>query len=311
MALEWEEARHVWHSLRDHLAFFVTIAFEERERARLAIQQPLMLDWASLSDGERFALANNWSWPLRRVVPVLQNASAKQAGPLDDLKSRLERLQHSITFWDSASTAELYAEVRLLCERLLIPVNESRWLAIEDDLQFLAYYEEAVERSWANYKGAVLFEAERSQVLVPQLIVPAHDYLLDLIRRDPQGLFGLTGRQFEELISEIFARRGFAVELTQATRDGGRDIIAIRQELDIPVKLIIECKRYAPERKVSLGVVQRLYGVKTAESANKAILATTSAFTSPAMQFAETHIWDLDLKGYDAIVKWIRETGAA
>lgn len=116
----------------------------------------------------------------------------------------------------------------------------------------------------------------------------------------------LTPRQFEELIAEIFDRTGYEVQLTKRTRDGGYDIVAVGRTLDIPVRYIVECKRNAPKRKVSLDIVQRLLGVKTATEANKAILVTTSSFTPDARRFAESHYWDLALIDRETVLRWIK-----
>lgn len=186
------------------------------------------------------------------------------------------------------------------CEALDIPTDSNAWDAIREALEALTLRE-----------PVLIFEPPAPQIHVPQLIVGTHEHLIGLIKKDPTLVFGITPREFEELIAEIFARRGFAVELTKATRDGGRDVIAINRVMDVPFKCIIECKRYVPTQKVALGFVQRLYGVKMAEAANKAILATTSDFTQPARKFAEQHVWDLDLKAYSDIMSWIRDTKTA
>jgi len=129
------------------------------------------------------------------------------------------------------------------------------------------------------------------------------------VRRNPQSLFTIAPRDFERLVAEIFRSKGFETELTRATRDGGRDIIAVHEVLGIRSRYLIECKRYAPHRKVTVELVQRLYGVKMAEAANKAILATTSGFTRDAAAFAAHHVWDLELKAYDDLMEWVKSYG--
>jgi HJR/Mrr/RecB family endonuclease len=39
----------------------------------------------------------------------------------------------------------------------------------------------------------------------------------------------LNRRLFEEFVAELFHEFGYEVELTKRTRDGGRDVIAIRE----------------------------------------------------------------------------------
>jgi len=111
---------------------------------------------------------------------------------------------------------------------------------------------------------------------------------------------------FEEIVAELFRKEGFEVELTQATRDGGVDIIAISRRMNIWQKMIVECKRYAPQNKVGIAVVQRLLGVKDQLRANKAVVVTTSSFTKDAQRIAHARFWDLDLKSYGDVIDWLQ-----
>ena len=154
----------------------------------------------------------------------------------------------------------------------------------------------------------ILYEPPKIELLeLPRIISVVNDKLMVLLAREPSHLYNLSPRAFEEVIAEIFARQGFEVHLTKQSRDGGKDIIALYNKLGIHTKYIIECKRYT-NKPVGIELVQRLAGVRHALSANKAILATTSRFTSPAMEFAkqEVNLWSLDLKDYDDIVNWLK-----
>jgi restriction system protein len=155
-------------------------------------------------------------------------------------------------------------------------------------------------------QGTLLYTPNRPLIEIPKLIVSVSDDLLKTLARNPNLLYSLHPRKFEEVIAEIFFKNGFEVELTKATRDGGKDIIAIYNKMNISTKYIIECKRYSKERKISLAIVQRLLGVKIASAANKAILATTSSFTRDAILFTSNNIWDLELKDYNDIVFWLK-----
>lgn len=126
--------------------------------------------------------------------------------------------------------------------------------------------------------------------------------------KNPAILYDIDPRQFEELIAHIFSLHGFSVQLTKQTRDGGRDIIAIRSDLGIQSKYIIECKRYALNNPVTVELVRTLYGVQMQEGANKAVLATTSRFTPDARSFAtakNTTEWSMDLKDFEDIRQWV------
>lgn len=143
---------------------------------------------------------------------------------------------------------------------------------------------------------------------LPKLVlVGINERLAKAISQNPELLRQLHPRDFEEYIAELFAEFGYTVELTARTKDGGKDIVAVRSDRGIMNRLIVECKRYAPHRKVDVSLVRQLYGVKEAVKANKAILATTSYFTRDARQEVErNYIYQLELKDFDAIADWAR-----
>lgn len=140
-----------------------------------------------------------------------------------------------------------------------------------------------------------------------QAVQASEKELIAFCANDPKRLHEITPRDFERIIAEIFKGFGFNVELTQATRDGGRDIIACRTDrLDITTKHIIECRRYASNQPIRVNMVRALYGVKEEQKADHAVLATTSYFTKDAEEFAEKpNVHNLHLKGYNEIVDWL------
>ncbi|MBU2514554.1 restriction endonuclease [bacterium] len=70
------------------------------------------------------------------------------------------------------------------------------------------------------------------------------------------------------------------MELTQHSRDGGKDIILYCSETG--EKAIVECKRY--RNKISVEKVDRLIGVQLIEGIKKAFFVTSSDYTRPARQ---------------------------
>ena len=168
---------------------------------------------------------------------------------------------------------------------------------------------------WVTHQNdpdeAFLKQAETRTVLRKQLalILPAiNAKLLDYVRLNPLRLYQLTSRQFEQVIAEIFDGLGFRIELTQQTRDGGRDIIAIRERV-IREKYLIECKRYSRGRPIGVGHVRALLGVVHSEGATKGILATTSHFTGPSKDFLEDNEWQLEGCDFDKLLNWLEILG--
>nr|WP_302663323.1 restriction endonuclease [uncultured Agathobaculum sp.] len=90
--------------------------------------------------------------------------------------------------------------------------------------------------------------------------------------------------EFEKICKSILETMNFNVATTKTVGDGGIDLIATREDVFFSGKYIIQCKRYAGS--VGEPVLRDLYGVVTAEQANKGILMTTGTFTASAKKFA-------------------------
>jgi restriction system protein len=133
--------------------------------------------------------------------------------------------------------------------------------------------------------------------------------LVQFLQRNPQASYGLHSRQFEELVAHVFEQFGFTVELTAASRDKGRDVIAIRHGIK-PLKLLIECKHYHPSNTVGIAIVQRLYGVTHLNGADRGILATTSYFTSDAKEVLNQDPLRIEGRDYEGFVQWLKDYDA-
>lgn len=150
---------------------------------------------------------------------------------------------------------------------------------------------------------------------LPEDALPLIGSVKDLIvalQERPYLIGEVEPRQFEEIVGEVFRSKGFDVELTKPTKDGGKDIIAIHTDsLGIKNKYFIECKCYNESNKVTVGFVRSLYGVKnTKDGPNKAVLVTTSTFTQDARKFVENEVtssWDLELVDRGLFLRWLDE----
>ena len=107
------------------------------------------------------------------------------------------------------------------------------------------------------------------------------------IAQNPEMIYNISPREFEEVIEQVLKDQGFETTLTQQTRDDGRDIIATKYEMGKPVIFYIECKRYGRQNSVGVSIVRSLYGVQSADQINKSILVTTGHVTSGARKFVE------------------------
>lgn len=133
-----------------------------------------------------------------------------------------------------------------------------------------------------------------------------YESLIQYFSNHPKEMKTMDRRKLEEMIAELFYGFGYEVELTKQTRDGGRDIIAIKDS-EVSTKYLIEAKRPDPKNIIGIGPVRELYGVKSDERATKAILATTTYFTRDAIMFFDRHKWELEPRDYEGIIKWIND----
>jgi restriction endonuclease Mrr len=145
-----------------------------------------------------------------------------------------------------------------------------------------------IEESGA-FKEELYSEPTSQDQEEPKLaITTIDDEIKRYLKKHPMKLYELSPRKFEELVASILKDMGFDVELTQATRDGGRDIIAHVRNAVCSYLTHIECKRYAPDNKVGVGIIREVIGVHNIRKATKSVIVTTSFFSSDAIKEAQT-----------------------
>ena len=121
------------------------------------------------------------------------------------------------------------------------------------------------------------------------------------------GLFGMqapatsppsrprpTGLELEDRVAVLLKARGWTVERTPLTRDGGIDLIASRtDEVGIVQTLYVQCKDHA--RPVGVEVVRELIGVLPAGTTIQGVLAAPAGITTDATAMAKARgvvVWD-------------------
>lgn len=155
-------------------------------------------------------------------------------------------------------------------------------------------------------KALVLPAQEIISEVRPEIVV-ANAALVERLRRQPESIYRLPARQFEEVIAELLDDMGFEVELTKQTRDGGKDILAYMNTGIGKFLCLVEAKKYRKDRKVGVELVRTLYGTLCDYQANSAMLVTTSSFSTDARAFQKKHEYQLSLQGYGDVVKWIQD----
>ena len=116
-------------------------------------------------------------------------------------------------------------------------------------------------------KGNPVPDASEKHKRVVADVITVSDEFLKRLSGNPEMLYQLSSRGFEELVAELLSRLGYGVILTPASKDGGKDIYAAKQDHLGTFLYIVECKKWAPDNPVGVGLVRQLNGVVHAEQA--------------------------------------------
>lgn len=139
-------------------------------------------------------------------------------------------------------------------------------------------------------------DIEESPIII---LSPINEKVLKFLSENPDALYQLSGNDFEIVMSEIYSRLGYDVTRTQATRDGGKDIIIRRTDTLGDFIYYVECKKYAAQRPVGVGIIRNLLATVNTDRVNGGILATTSFFTKPARRFVLDNQWSFQIQMHD------------
>ena len=107
-------------------------------------------------------------------------------------------------------------------------------------------------------------------------------------------IFSLTSREFEILIAILYEALGYKVNLTKATRDGGKDIIAEINENERKEKVFVECKLYKT-CELKKETVRALGYTMLSEEATRAVIFT-SGYATKALKEMDTRIQIFDME---------------
>jgi hypothetical protein len=148
------------------------------------------------------------------------------------------------------------------------------------------------DKLWNGHEGLDLVYEDLLYTSIPEIsssVIVASEQrwqsIINYLAQNPSELYTLDPRRFEELIAELLMRDGMEVELTEASKDGGRDLLAWADTPFGRHLYLVECKRYGVQNPVGVSIVRSLYGVLEAEQATAGLIVTTSSFTKGALEF--------------------------
>jgi HJR/Mrr/RecB family endonuclease len=253
----------------------------------------VVVDYATLDDDQLDRLMRKvFNWKVVRTLFVIgrtatsaKRASTLEVGPLDEDSSQ----EIPVAFLSTAAGIPL--AIRLIAEQSRRSSPDS----LASQLQGLLYDVE---------KQIHVPRRELIAAIKPRLVI-ANDQVLKRLQSRPEDIHQIGHRKFEELIAELLSDMDFDVELTPATRDGGRDVLAYWNSPIGRLLCLVEAKKYRSDRPVGISLVRNLYGTLMDEQATSAMLVTTADFSPDARKFEQRHKWQIGLKNYTDLVEWI------
>ncbi|MBE2285994.1 MAG: restriction endonuclease [Prosthecobacter sp.] len=137
--------------------------------------------------------------------------------------------------------------------------------------------------------------------------------LFDAVSQNQEVLYDLKKDDFEALCAEIFARRGFKVDLFRSTKDDGIDFLAVEDGDGDPTVLAVQCKLpdSPPDggrlRTTGVPVVREIFGVACAFGYSGAVAISASTFSREARQFANLQPDRIQLSDITTLQSWIHQ----
>lgn len=152
---------------------------------------------------------------------------------------------------------------------------------------------------------------EKPEIIIPKPIVEdistINTSLLSKIAQNPKLLHECSPREFEELVCEMLDKKGYKVNLTSQTKDGGKDIIIVENNLLGSFLIYVECKHCSPERPIGVNLVRELYGTISADEATAGLLITSSYFSKDAINFKNKVKHRISLMDYIQLISEIQK----
>jgi HJR/Mrr/RecB family endonuclease len=122
----------------------------------------------------------------------------------------------------------------------------------------------------------------------------------------PLNIDELSWREFEKLISELLVKDGYDVKLMQGTKDGGVDVVAVKDMGKAGLfKTLWQAKKKVLGNKVGLSVVRELADTTRELKASKGIIVTSTYLTGGALARIQRDKYILGKVDRDDLNQWI------
>ncbi|WP_196488091.1 restriction endonuclease [Burkholderia pseudomultivorans] len=259
--------------------------------------------WHLFGSEREVAFVDNVEY-LRNASGMVVSTSAQDLLSSEMGKS-LADINESASFFIALDDAH-FAEPSLIdyIERLLSQNSHSRLLAL-----FPRYIGVASGQWGEFFDSEYIFDY--SSVLLPETRLevvrysPSYSVLQSVLAKS-RSIEDLSWRQFEKLIAELLEKEGYEVELMEGTKDGGVDVVAIKDLGPSGLfKTLWQAKKKQVGNKVGLSVVRELADTRNEFCASKAFIVTSTFLTRGAAQRIQRDRYQLGKVDRNDLNLWI------
>lgn len=131
--------------------------------------------------------------------------------------------------------------------------------------------------------------------------------LIAYFSQNPERMYDLAPRQFEELLDAIFRNQGYRSDLGPGWADGGVDLRLYQKDSVGEICTLVQAKRYDPKRAIRLEAVAALDALVSAEGANRGLFVTTARYLPSTREFAAKRGHRLTLATSQDVARWCAE----
>ena len=135
---------------------------------------------------------------------------------------------------------------------------------------------------------------------------PSFSVLQTLLKRKMQ-IDDLNWREFERLIAELLEQDGYEVELMRGTKDGGVDVVAVKNMGNAGFfKTLWQAKKKYLKNKVGLSVIRELADTRNEFKASKGIIVTSTYLTRDALARVQRDKYILGKVDRNDLNEWVQ-----
>lgn len=234
----------------------------------------------------------------QRNASVTYQAVSRKRKEFDEMVRR----QSSIFIFDDV--AKLNKKTEDLGEEILLQSPDSKLLYLS------SLPIRGREFDWTHEMGReFIYQPEIIELPETQIEVARYSpsiLLLEQLKSPNFSLESMSWRQFEVFISRLLESDGYEIELMDGTKDGGVDIVAVKDMQEAGLyKALWQAKKYKESNKVGISAIRELADVRNEFGASKGILVTTSFLTRGALDRVYRDNFMLGKVDRNDLNKWI------